>query len=304
MRAYGCGEKCNLITRAEFEKYYQREKDHVAAFAAAIEEIDYLQAEEKCPSTEEAFENVDPDWHIQPLIDKVERARLELKNLVDNDMKEEIERMNIHYDAGEQRMLLRNLYGVELLAQRDLNRVNAFLADLAHLSRLRYPNADDYEDNIHNLAIQISDGKFDGEQVVEYTVGARSNLRERFEDLISELQADISAYDVAITMDEITNIGQLEKWFPSKTKPENPNILVDPYRDVLGAMIRWAGCWVEGLEAGLEALKRIGPAPGEEKSRWGQRLGRTASRIGDSISGIVQRGWSRSATPERQRNGS
>ncbi|KAK6542920.1 hypothetical protein TWF694_006858 [Orbilia ellipsospora] len=254
MRAYGAGAERVTISRDDFEKYYTKEKQSIKEFAAAVEEIDYLQS--KCPSNPEELENGDPRFHIQPLLDKITEARVELNVLAGFPMDESIlvesvTSLRSEFDEVDYRSTLANIYGIELLVREELDKVQSFLADIGNLSRLRYPDLDDQNVNIHNLAVEIDDGEYDGEQAVTYTVGARDNMKDRFAELISLLEATVSAYDVEIAMNEVIDRSDLEKWFP-------PN---DSFMDVVGALIRWSECWIQELTAGLDALNKIGLVP-------------------------------------------
>ncbi|EPS35205.1 hypothetical protein H072_11457 [Dactylellina haptotyla CBS 200.50] len=298
MRAYGCGGETVTVTRGAFEKYYAREKPNLRKFAAAIEDIDYLQ-QSKCPSNAEELELSDPRFHIIPLIDRLVAARIELnanlgfpldESVVSDTMMSSVRSV---YDEVDERLVLRDVHGVELLAREELDRVQAFLADMGYLSRLRYPDLEDQNVNIHNLAVEIDDGGYIGDQEVMYTCGARDNLKERFENLISLLEGTVSAYDVEIEMNDITEHDQLDKWFP----PE------DNFRDVLGALIRWSECWVGSLKLGLDALNTIGPPPiAKPGGTWG-RLGRAASKLRKSFSGVLPTSWSREPSVERNNSG-
>ncbi|KAK6362339.1 hypothetical protein TWF730_006034 [Orbilia blumenaviensis] len=279
-RAAGCGDVPATIGRREFDNFFKAEQENIQVLAAAIEEIDYLQEEGMCPSNLD-YINVfhrDPSFHVQPLINKLFDARIQIGQLVQESVEDEAEGYGTFFDEADLGLIHKTIYNLEIRANAEKDAVDGFLADIDNLARLRYPDITERKVNLVNLAMQIDDGHPDGPFLVEYTVGARENLQERFDNLVERMELAISDYDRELEVHDIVDRGQLDEWFPKGST----------YQDVIGALIRWSSCWLEGVGAAAEALRAIGPAPKPDDprpARWGA-FGRGLSTIGRSLSSI------------------
>ncbi|KAK6350414.1 hypothetical protein TWF718_003606 [Orbilia javanica] len=299
-RAPGCGGEPATINRRDFDDFFREERGNLQVLAKAIEEIDYLQEEGRCPS-DVAYITVfhrDTSFHIQPLIDRLFNARLELGRLITEYAEDEAEGYGTFFDEAELRLIYNTIRNLEVLAEAEKDAVDGFVADIANLPRLRYPDENDQNTNLLNLAMGIDDGRPDGEYLVEYTLGARQNLQARFDSLIEKMELAVSDYDNELAVHDTRDRGQLDEWLPKGNS----------YQDVIGALIRWSMCWAEGVKGAAGALRTIAPAPGPEDprpSRWGV-VGRGLSRIGRSLSGLGIgagcRGRSRTPPPARRNN--
>ncbi|KAK6535029.1 hypothetical protein TWF281_006327 [Arthrobotrys megalospora] len=298
-RAPGCGEQFATITRRDFDNFYKSEKANIRAFAEAIEDIDYLQEEGKCPSNSEylTVQNRDPSYHIQPLIDKLLVARYQLGETVEEAVVAEAEGMEVFYDEPDMTLLHTTIRNLEIVANSEKDAVDGFVAEIESLPRLRYPDINNPDKNLLNLAMQIDDGYPDGPFLVEYIVGARRNLQTRFDDLVEKLELVVSDFDNELMVHaEREHDDELDEWLPKGNS----------YQDITGALIRWTLCWAEGVGKAAEALRAIGPAPEPDSSGGGWRgtLGRGYNRLERTVSSIVWshgtgngRGKSRSPIP-------
>ncbi|KAK6349424.1 hypothetical protein TWF696_005708 [Orbilia brochopaga] len=289
----GAGYQTASIPLPAWEQFYTREYDHVKTFAGAIEELDYFQLpwnKPSCPSSDEALKE-GAENHIGPLINRIFQARVGLsakilkqdpKAFEEPDPDESYISDYFTDDTYEDRSLFKKVLAVEQLADRELNSVQAFLADTNDLARLRYPDLEDRDKNIRSLALGINDAHVDGLAAVTYIVGARANLEQRFENIMKLLQDTIVRYKVELSANEIMDVGRLRTWFP--------DVYGEQWPDAIMKLIRWSECWLSGLEPAFRALQEIGPVPDpqsvKQKSRWGP-LGRAAQRLRKSFSGIL-----------------
>ncbi|KAF3286556.1 hypothetical protein TWF132_008835 [Orbilia oligospora] len=302
-RAPGCGEQPATIRRQEFEDYVDEERETLRALAKAIEEIDYLQEEGRCPSDISyiTVSNRDIGFHIQPLIDQLLNIKIQVSQLIRESVEDEADGYGTFVDEAELELINTTIRNLQAIAEAEKDAVDAFLAEIANLPRLRYiyPNKDgeggdsddtDEDKNIFNLAMRIDDGHPDGQYLVEYILGARQNYQARFDGLVETMELIVSDYDGELAVHDYRDQGQLDEWFPKGTT----------YRDIVGALIRWSMCWEEGARRAAKALRAVAPAPKPEDpkpGRWGA-VGRGLSQIGRSLSGIRGcRGRSRTPPP-------
>ncbi|KAK6506633.1 hypothetical protein TWF481_005089 [Arthrobotrys musiformis] len=292
-RAPGCGAEPATITRQYFDAWFSDQKSSLQALAQAIEELDYLQEEGRCPSDVAYITEADRDtsYHIQPLIDRLFRARFQIGELVQASVEDDVEGYATYFDQADLSLTYQAVYKLERQADAEKDAVDALVADIANLPRLRYPDSNDQAQNVFDLAFAIDEGFPDGEYLVEYVTGARQNIQDRFDSVVKKIEKAIKEYDAELAIHDIRDKGgELDEWFPQGNS----------YRDIVGALIRWSYCWLEGVKGAAETLRAIPylPEPDPRPERWGA-LGRGLSRIGRSFSSIGGRRGGQSRTPPR-----
>ncbi|KAK6521878.1 hypothetical protein TWF506_002081 [Arthrobotrys conoides] len=292
-RAPGCGEKPATILRQNFNAYFQSEKENLKALAEEIENIDYLQEEGRCPSDTEylTVAQRDNSFHIQPLIDQLLSKRIEVRQIIEDSVANEAEGFGTFSDETEMLMVDETIRNLHITAEAAKDAVDGFLAEIGNLPRLRYnaPSQDEEEERksmwesegkkldrkLFELAMAIDEAHPDGDYLVEYVVGARQNLQDRFDKLIETMSVTVSSYDNELEMHDKRNDEYLEPWFPKG----------NTYRDIVGALTRWCLCWEKGVEGAAEALRAIEPVPEAEDPnpvKWGA-VGRGLDQIGRSL---------------------
>ncbi|KAF3915613.1 hypothetical protein ABW21_db0208102 [Orbilia brochopaga] len=260
----GVGLHTASIPLMVWDTWYKAEYPRVEILAESIEELDYLQlawSNPSCPSTKEALKE-SAEAHIQPIINRIFNARIGLSSQILNQDLNAFDEVNLDdydpdasfsLDVYNDRSLFNKVQAVEKLADSELNGIQAFLADIENLARLRYPDLDSRDKNIRDLALSIDDSQVDGQTTITYIVGARANLIARFENIIKLLENAAVRYNVEIKADEIIDLGKLNTWFPE--------VAGESWADNLDKLIRWSECWLSGLLPALAALQAIQPVP-------------------------------------------